>query len=378
VAESRYLSRVFRTGHAAPGRTLVLVQRVDAPSLGKPRRIVTCAAALLVPVALLVAAGWAVGSVASAAPFPAPGKGNCGFYDPGHPTKAGEICYEQNIAAPWPRNQDYLGYLAGAEDAQPGTTIKLDYYNASCAENVPATVSVEATSGVVKTAGTIPASPPGYGEVSFPMPNVGQGRNHHPVAFVLSYRGPLVSCQLPLGSPGAPTYAVAPVDMSYYEFSVSTCGGSTRVTSSAAMRTRGSSPSAVTNCSTCDPATAPVGRVTFAPATIPSFEIQTYSLGQGLSKFGGPGTGKSAIQDFSFTKSVDASSQEISKRAASGKHFTSATIQIYRQCTTKVIVTFTLEGVDVASYSVAGGVDNLRDDVVLRPDHMQIKYTPQR
>jgi type VI secretion system secreted protein Hcp len=73
----------------------------------------------------------------------------------------------------------------------------------------------------------------------------------------------------------------------------------------------------------------------------------------------GSGTGKVAVQDFHFTKTVDTSSSDIAKQLCAGKHFPKATFELRKAGGTKPVTYYKVEfdTVYISSMSFGGAGD---------------------
>jgi type VI secretion system secreted protein Hcp len=95
---------------------------------------------------------------------------------------------------------------------------------------------------------------------------------------------------------------------------------------------------------------------------------------------GGGGSGKVNVQDISFTKYIDASSNALLKACCTGKHYPDATL-VVRKAGGEAIeyVVIKLEEVLVTSVTTggSGGEDRLTENVTLNFAKFMYKYQPQ-
>jgi type VI secretion system secreted protein Hcp len=95
---------------------------------------------------------------------------------------------------------------------------------------------------------------------------------------------------------------------------------------------------------------------------------------------GGGGAGKVNVQDLSFTKYIDASSNALLKACCEGKHYPDATLIVRKAGGTPVeYVVLKLEEVLVTSVSTggSGGEDRLTENVTLNFAKFMYKFQPQ-
>lgn len=95
---------------------------------------------------------------------------------------------------------------------------------------------------------------------------------------------------------------------------------------------------------------------------------------------GGGGSGKVNVQDLSFTKYIDASSNALLKACCEGKHFDDATLVVRKAGGTPVeYVVIKMEEVMVTSVSTggSGGEDRLTENVTLNFAKFTYKYQEQ-
>jgi type VI secretion system secreted protein Hcp len=95
---------------------------------------------------------------------------------------------------------------------------------------------------------------------------------------------------------------------------------------------------------------------------------------------GGGGAGKVNVQDLSFTKYIDASSNALMKACCEGKHYDEATLTVRKAGGTPLeYIVLKLEEVMVTSVSTggSGGEDRLTENVTLNFAKFMYKYQPQ-
>ena len=95
---------------------------------------------------------------------------------------------------------------------------------------------------------------------------------------------------------------------------------------------------------------------------------------------GGGGAGKANVQDLSFTKYIDASSNALIKSCCEGTHHPEATLIVRKAGGTPVeYVVLTLTEVLVTSVSTggSGGEDRLTENVTLNFAQFKFQYQPQ-
>lgn len=115
-------------------------------------------------------------------------------------------------------------------------------------------------------------------------------------------------------------------------------------------------------------------------------EIDVLAWSWGMSNTGtthtgtGGGAGKVNVQDISFTKHIDASSNALLQACCTGKHYPEATLTV-RKAGGKPLeyVVLKLEEVLVTSVSTggSGGEDRLTENVTLNFAKFMYKYQPQ-
>jgi type VI secretion system secreted protein Hcp len=95
---------------------------------------------------------------------------------------------------------------------------------------------------------------------------------------------------------------------------------------------------------------------------------------------GGGGAGKANVQDFSFTKWLDASSPPLLQACCTGKHFDKATLHV-RKAGDKPLeylkIEFTKVLVTAVSTGGSGGEDRLTENVTLNFAKVEVNYTEQ-
>lgn len=95
---------------------------------------------------------------------------------------------------------------------------------------------------------------------------------------------------------------------------------------------------------------------------------------------GGGGSGKVSVQDLSFTKYIDASSNALLKACCEGKHYDDATLIVRKAGGTPVeYVVIKMEEVMITSVSTggSGGEDRLTENVTLNFAKFTYKYQEQ-
>ena len=96
---------------------------------------------------------------------------------------------------------------------------------------------------------------------------------------------------------------------------------------------------------------------------------------------GGAGSGKVNVQDISFTKYIDASSNALMDAACTGKHFKEAKLTVRKAGGTPmeyVIITLTEVMVTSVSTGGSGGEDRLTENVTLNFAKFKFSYQPQK
>ena len=94
---------------------------------------------------------------------------------------------------------------------------------------------------------------------------------------------------------------------------------------------------------------------------------------------GGGGSGKVNVQDLSFTKYIDASSNALLKACCEGKHYDEANLIVRKAGGTPIeYVTIKMEEVMVTAVSTggSGGEDRLTENVTLNFAKFMFKYQP--
>ena len=95
---------------------------------------------------------------------------------------------------------------------------------------------------------------------------------------------------------------------------------------------------------------------------------------------GGAGSGKASVQDLSFTKYVDASSNALIDAACTGQHYPEAKLVVRKAGGTPLeYIVITLSEVLVTSVSTggSGGEDRLTENVTLNFAKFKFSYQPQ-
>jgi type VI secretion system secreted protein Hcp len=95
---------------------------------------------------------------------------------------------------------------------------------------------------------------------------------------------------------------------------------------------------------------------------------------------GGAGSGKVNIQDVSFTKYIDASSNALMDACCTGKHFPEATLTVRKAGGTPVeyvVITLTEVMVTAVSTGGSGGEDRLTENVTLNFAKFKFQYQEQ-
>lgn len=115
-----------------------------------------------------------------------------------------------------------------------------------------------------------------------------------------------------------------------------------------------------------------------------SIDVLAWSWGMSQSGTthlgGGGGAGKVNVQDLSFTKYIDSSSNALILACCNGKHYPEATLTVRKAGGTPVeYVVIKLEEVMVTSVSSggSGGEDRLTENVTLNFAKFTYKYQPQ-
>ena len=96
---------------------------------------------------------------------------------------------------------------------------------------------------------------------------------------------------------------------------------------------------------------------------------------------GGAGSGKVNVQDLSFTKYIDASSNALINAACVGTHFPTVTLTVRKAGGTPLeYVVITLTEVIITSVSTggSGGEDRLTENVTLNFSKFKFSYQPQK
>jgi type VI secretion system secreted protein Hcp len=115
-------------------------------------------------------------------------------------------------------------------------------------------------------------------------------------------------------------------------------------------------------------------------------EIDVLAWSWGVSNSGsahmgtGAGAGKASVQDLSFTKYIDASSNALLMACATGEHFDAATLVVRKAGGTPLeYLTITLNEVLVTSVSTggSGGEDRLTENITLNFAKFKYSYQPQ-
>ena len=116
-------------------------------------------------------------------------------------------------------------------------------------------------------------------------------------------------------------------------------------------------------------------------------EIDVLAWSWGLSNSGsahmggGAGSGKVNVQDLSFTKYIDASSNALINAACVGTHFPTATLTVRKAGGTPleyVIITLTEVIITSVSTGGSGGEDRLTENVTLNFSKFKFSYQPQK
>jgi type VI secretion system secreted protein Hcp len=95
---------------------------------------------------------------------------------------------------------------------------------------------------------------------------------------------------------------------------------------------------------------------------------------------GGAGAGKVNVQDVSFTKYIDSSSNALIDACCTGKHFPEATLIVRKAGGTPleyVVITLTEVMVTAVSTGGSGGEDRLTENVTLNFAKFKFSYQPQ-
>ena len=116
-------------------------------------------------------------------------------------------------------------------------------------------------------------------------------------------------------------------------------------------------------------------------------EIDVLAWSWGLSNSGsahmggGAGSGKVNVQDLSFTKYIDASSNALINASCVGTHFPTATLTVRKAGGSPleyVIITLTEVMVTAVSTGGSGGEDRLTENVTLNFSKFKFSYQPQK
>ena len=117
-------------------------------------------------------------------------------------------------------------------------------------------------------------------------------------------------------------------------------------------------------------------------------EISLLSWSWGASQSGtthlgpGSGAGKVNVQDFSFTKYIDAASHLLLLNCCNGKHISKATLAVRKAGGDKPVdyVVLTMEDLIVSSLSTggSGGEDRLTENITLNFGKFKYEYTKQK
>lgn len=116
-------------------------------------------------------------------------------------------------------------------------------------------------------------------------------------------------------------------------------------------------------------------------------EIDVLAWSWGMSQSGtthmgsGGGSGKVNVQDISFTKYIDSSSNALMLTCCTGKHIKEATLYVRKAGGENPLeyITITMEDIIVSSLSTggSGGEDRLTENVTLNFSKFKYTYTPQ-
>ena len=116
-------------------------------------------------------------------------------------------------------------------------------------------------------------------------------------------------------------------------------------------------------------------------------EIDVLAWSWGMSQSGtthtggGGGAGKVSVQDISFTKYVDASSNVLIKSVCDGTHHPDATLVVRKAGGTAIeYIKIKMKEVIITSVSMggSGGEDRLTENVTLNFAEFEYDYTPQK
>lgn len=93
-----------------------------------------------------------------------------------------------------------------------------------------------------------------------------------------------------------------------------------------------------------------------------AIEVMSYSWGvsntAAAAGTGGTATGKAKVEDLVITKQVDELSSKLMLGAASGKHYATATLKLYKPATPTEYVTYVLDDVLISSVQHSGNASD--------------------
>jgi len=115
-----------------------------------------------------------------------------------------------------------------------------------------------------------------------------------------------------------------------------------------------------------------------------SIDVLAWSWGMSQSGTthmgGGGGSGKVNVQDISFTKYIDASSNALIQATCSGEHFAQAVLTVRKAGKTPLeYIKITMKEVIISSVSTggSGGEDRLTENITLNFAEFKYEYTEQ-
>ena len=112
-------------------------------------------------------------------------------------------------------------------------------------------------------------------------------------------------------------------------------------------------------------------------------ELESFSLGgtnaASFSSGGGGGAGKVALQDFHFTKKVDAASVKLFVAMATGEHLASAVLTCRKAGKEQQeYIIIKMNDIIVTSVQPSGSSENPVESFSLQPGKIDIEYKPQK
>jgi len=106
-----------------------------------------------------------------------------------------------------------------------------------------------------------------------------------------------------------------------------------------------------------------------------SFDITTFAHSGETTT---PGVGKVGVAGFSFSKPLDQTSTKIQGYASTGKEFATVTIQIYKPCSTTLVVTYRLDGVVLTDFTTQGAGATPTESVKLTAKKIDVIYPSKK